>query len=203
MQMQYENIFMRLKDFGFFDVFLPFMLIFSFSFAIAKQIPHIEQKQAGILALVIALISVATHVTDFGGGNIDVVDFINGIIPGITGLVIALIGFFLILALVAPRFVERLSDEDSEKNYPALLIIIPLIIVGYILVNQAGWVGEDSSISAGMIGSWLENPENAAWVTMLIVFVVLIWFITRPQKNDNTKMKNFLTDLFIGREKKE
>ncbi len=197
--MQYENVFMQLEDFGLFDVLLPFLLIFSFSFIIAQQLPKIERKQAGILALVISFLSVATHVIEIEGVNFDVVDFINGIIPGITGLVIAIIGFFFILALIAPKFVEELGGDNP--NYPILMIAIPLIIVVYIVVTQAGLVGENSSISLGVMGSWLENPENAALATMIIVIIVTIWFVAKEGKSKYT-LKNFFEDLFIGRKNK-
>ncbi len=197
----YESIFLRLEEFGLFDVFLPFLLIFSLTFFIAQSIPHVENKQAGILALVVALIAIATHVTDFGGANIDVVDFIHGLIPGLTGLVVGIIAIFFILAVIAPGFMKQM--REGKISPPSIIIIIALIIATYLIVSQAGILGEGSSVSLGFLGSWLEDPENVTWVVMLIIFGASIWFITRPEGKDDDDGKdkllyNLFKNLFTG-----
>jgi tellurite resistance protein TehA-like permease len=204
----YESIFLTLEEFGLFDVFLPFLLIFSLVYLIAQSIPHVGDKEAGILALVVGLIAIATHVTDFGGGTIDVVDFIHGIIPGLTGIIVGVIAIFFVLAVVAPKFVSDIKEHNISP--PTILILIALILAIYLIVSQAGILGPGSSVSLGFMGSWLEDPENVTWVVMLIVFGASIWFIVRGDNKTNEQvgqeekmLSKLLRNLFLGNKYKE
>ncbi|MDK2907972.1 MAG: hypothetical protein PWQ87_430 [Candidatus Woesearchaeota archaeon] len=173
--MDYTDMFMQLEELGLFDVFLPFLLIFSLAFMVANLMPKMGRKNAGIFALVISLLSVATHVIDFGVG-IDVVAFINSILPGIAALVIGIIAIFFVLGLVAPNAIE-----SSNKWFGGIAGVIALIIVIIGLAQQAS-VGSGGYQWNSFV-NWLASPETIAWLVMIGAFIASIWFITSGGKD--------------------
>lgn len=173
--MDYTDMFMQLEELGLFDVFLPFLLIFSLAFMVANLMPKMGRKNAGIFALVISLLSVATHVIDFGVG-IDVVAFINSILPGIAALVIGIIAIFFVLGLVAPNAIE-----SSNKWFGGIAGVIALIIVIIGLAQQAS-VGSGGYQWNSFV-NWLTSPETIAWLVMIGAFIASIWFITSGGKD--------------------
>jgi len=173
--MDYTDMFIQLEELGLFDVFLPFLLIFSLAFMVANLMPKMGRKNAGIFALVISLLSVATHVIDFGVG-IDVVAFINSILPGIAALVIGIIAIFFVLGLVAPNAIE-----SSNKWFGGIAGVIALIIVIIGLAQQAS-VGSGGYQWNSFV-NWLTSPETIAWLVMIGAFIASIWFITSGGKD--------------------
>jgi len=181
--MDYTDMFIQLEELGLFDVFLPFLLIFSLAFMVANLMPKMGRKNAGIFALVISLLSVATHVIDFGVG-IDVVAFINSILPGIAALVIGIIAIFFVLGLVAPNAIE-----SSNKWFGGIAGVIALIIVIIGLAQQAS-VGSGGYQWNSFV-NWLTSPETIAWLVMIGAFIASIWFITSGGKDkDKGSVKN-------------
>lgn len=168
--MDYADMFMQLEDLGFFDVFLPFLLIFSLAFVVANLMPKMGRKNAGIFALVISLLSVATHVIDFGVG-IDVVAFINSILPGIAALLIGIIAIFFVLGLVAPNAINPVN-----KWIGVIAGVIALIIVIIGLMQQAP--ASPSGYQWNSFVNWLTAPDTIAWLVMIGAFIASIWFIT-------------------------
>ncbi|MDI3474112.1 MAG: hypothetical protein PWR30_435 [Candidatus Woesearchaeota archaeon] len=190
--MDYTDMFMQLEAVGLFDVFLPFLLIFSLAFMVANLMPHMGRKNAGIFALVVSLLSVATHVIDFGVG-IDVVEFINSVLPGIAALLIGIIAIFFVLGLVAPKAIE-----SSNKWFGLIAGLIALVIVIIGLIQQAPPVSGPSWYWWNSFLNWLTAPENIAWIAMIIAFVASIWFITSEGKDKGGKSNDGSPQVVIN-----
>lgn len=188
--MDYTDMFIQLEELGLFDVFLPFLLIFSLAFMVANLMPKMGRKNAGIFALVISLLSVATHVIDFGVG-IDVVAFINSILPGIAALVIGIIAIFFVLGLVAPD-----SIDSTNKWFGGIAGVIALIIVIIGLAQQAS-VGSGGYRWNSFV-NWITSPETFAWLVMIGAFIASIWFITSEGGNKGGKSNDKSSQVVIN-----
>ncbi len=180
-----------LQYLGVADVILPFLLVFTISFAILSRIKILgKEKKArrfdAIVSLVFGLSLVIPHVLGrypFGRSPVDV---INQSMPNIAVFLVAII----LLMLMIGAFGIRWDMEGNSAG--SLWVFLSLGIVTYIFGTSAGW------FHGGQFPprlDWLANPQTQALLITLLVFGAIVWFITREEKEgdggDNMLVKTF------------
>jgi hypothetical protein len=167
--MEFEDFFVQLDNWGLTDVLLPFLLIFTILFAIFQK-SHIlgEGKRNFNVAVsgIIAFMTVIPHVTQ-PGSRLDVIQYMNAALPKISIVAVAVIMALFLIGLFGG---EAKWMGGSLSGWIAL---VAFGVVVYVFGAEADW--------------WTGIPEKYSWwgsetssiVIIILVFAIVIWFITR------------------------
>ena len=112
---------MFLRDFGLFDVVLPFLLVFAIVFAILEKTKILGQEEGGapkrninsIVSFVIALLVVSTN---------KIVTALNEALPNIVLLVVILVSFLLLIGVFSKS--EELDFYAKHKGWYRFFMVI-------------------------------------------------------------------------------
>jgi len=177
-----------LRDFGLFDVVLPFLLVFTIVFAIlektrllgtvkVKELGDIPNKNLNsMVAFVVGLLVVATA---------NVVRTINESLPNIIILVVASVSFLIMIGVFF-KTGEMDFRKEHSKWYMAFVIIMFIFVVG-IFFNSIYDADGNSFLEIGLF--FISQNYSTAAVTSIIFLAVMIFaivFVTRGKK-DQTK----------------
>lgn len=193
----FENFIIMLDQWGFIDVVVPFFLIFTVVFAVLQKSQILGRGKKNfnvIVALVIALGVIIPHVTGSYSTSTDVVVIINTALPNISLIIIASIAALLLIGVFTP------SDATLPKALQGLALIFSIIATIVIFLNAAGVYQMPDWLR------WLEDPETQTAIIVILVFGLIIWFITKePKEKEETKtekgLTKFLKSLAPGEEK--
>ncbi len=191
-----------LTRWGVFDVILPFILVFTIVYAILKK-TRILGNQARNFNVVISLVMgaavIVPHVLygDRSGamspylanGFPDVVNIINRALPSVSVVLVAIIMLLLILGVWG----HRITLANSSLS--GLIALLSFLAVIWIFGAAAEWWY--------LPGWWwtqaLLDPDTQALVVTILIFAIVIWFITKEEKTEDKKETTFLKsfgDLF-------
>lgn len=184
--MAMQDVLLIFNNLGLTDVILPFILIFTVIYAILEKSKILGQKKQYNVAisLVISLIPVMSHIT---GRGPDVITIINNALPGIALWIVMFIAILLLIGLGG----GNLSILGS--GVMGVLVVLSILIVVFVFGNAAGVVhGWPNWLN------WLKDPATQAVIIVIVVFGLIIWFVTREP---STGQGNFLEGLKnLGRE---
>ena len=190
MYLDFRGMMYNLESIGLLDVLLPFILIFTLVFAVLQKtkILGVDEKDKPrknfnvILALVMALGVIIPHVTGRYVYGISVVDVINRAIPNISLLVVGIVMVMLVTGVFG-------NPLNTSKSYLGSgFIMLSILAVALIFAIAAGW------ISRGYIPRWLYflyDPQFQALIVTILVFAIIINFITKEDKPKNDDKKGF------------
>ena len=167
-----------LEQYGLTDVLLPFLLIFAVVFAILQKVKIFGKDKKNInviLSLVIGLLVVIPHVTNSYPPGQDVVEIMNSAIPNISIILIAIVMLLILVGVFG-------SEVDiAGTSLAGWIALASFLVVGYIFGRSAGWFQYWPDWLW-----WLDDPNTQALVVILLVFGVLIWFVTKePGSRDD------------------
>ncbi|MBI2632702.1 hypothetical protein HYW75_06880 [Candidatus Pacearchaeota archaeon] len=179
-----ENSIQFFRDFGLFDVVLPFLLVFTIIFAILEKtkILGTDGKKDGVdipkknlnsmVAFVTALLVVATN---------KIVSALNQALPNVVFLVVVSISFLILVGVF--RKDEELDFRGSHGRYYAAFIFFFLIAVSWIFLDA---LPRDDGISWGdYLFTYILNNTSGAVVTSMIFLGVILgvmYYVTkRPE----------------------
>ena len=160
------------KEFGLFDIVLPFLLIFTISFALLEKSRILGVEGSGdkatskknlnaMVAFVLGLLVVTAN---------KVVNAINTALPNIVFLIIILISFLL---LIGTFFKTGELEFFKEYSWTKIIfMIVLLILVILIFLNSIPTSTGESWLSYAF--NYTLNNFSGAIVTSLIVLVVVI-----------------------------
>ncbi len=184
MEYQFQDFIESLESWGVADVLLPFLLIFTIVYAVLQKSNILGREKKNfnvIISLVIALSVIIPHVLDTYPSGLDVVDIINESLPQIALIAVAFVMLLILAGLV--------GVDIAGKSMAGLFVAIAIIAVVAIFGGSAGlWESE-----------WLYNAVGEGTVSviiMILVFGLVIWFITREKKEPGEKMGGWLKDVF-------
>ncbi|MGE0793590.1 MAG: hypothetical protein AB7V77_05430 [Candidatus Woesearchaeota archaeon] len=169
--MGFESLIYTLDNWGFMDVILPFILIFTIVFAVLEKTKILgkEDKQvrkyATIISLVVAFSIIVPHITGTYYYGFDAVKIINDALPQVGLLLVAIVMMLLTVGLWTGK-----SPDGSKGIGPWLVTASILFIIG-IFAALLGWLD---------VPYWLRNLLNSdvmALVIALLVFGIIIKFI--------------------------
>jgi len=185
---QLGNFLGALESWGLTDVLLPFLLVFTLVFAVLQKTHILGEDKKNfnvVIALVMGLTFVIPHVTGSYATNYDPVNIINGFLPGISLVMIAVIMLFILLGLWG-------SNTDWFGGSPSgLIALIAAVAVVWIFGASANWWNGWGWFT-GFFGE-----DAVALIIIILVFAIIIYWIT---KSDRTTSGEFglkrLGDMF-------
>ncbi|MFT4303416.1 MAG: hypothetical protein ACMXYG_02550 [Candidatus Woesearchaeota archaeon] len=185
--MNFTTFIETLSRWGVAEVLLPFILIFTIVFAILQKSEILgkgKKNYNSMVALVFGLGIVFSHVLNFYPTGVSPVDLINRALPQVSIVLVAIVALLLIIGIMGGE-VKWIGSSIS-----GWLAIISLLIILYIFGRASGWGGFMAETPQWL--RWLDNPDTQAFIIIILVFAILIWYITK----DETKQKsNILTSV--------
>ncbi|HYD02697.1 MAG TPA: hypothetical protein VEC16_00200 [Alphaproteobacteria bacterium] len=176
---------MAMQNAGIADIILPFILIFTLVFAILQKTKILgvddDTKKPRknfnvVVALVMGLGVVIPHVTgSYPSPNMDVVNIINTALPNISVVIVAVI--MLLLMIGAFGGDVNIAGSNRLAGYAVFFsIAVTIFIFGTAAYwwNLPAWA------------SFMLNPDLQALIVIILVFGVIISFITgddEPKKD--------------------
>src|SRR3989338_5146073 len=179
-----QDFVMILESWGLTDVMLPFLLIFVIIFAVlqkARILGEDKKKFNVIIALVMGLLVVITHVLNYYPPNGDPVDIMNQALPQVSLIAVAVIMLLILIGLFGGE------SKWMGSSLSGWIAIAAFIVVLIIFGGAAGWWASWDWFY-GTFGT-----ETVAVVVMVLVFAIIIWWITRGEGKE--KEANTLANL--------
>jgi hypothetical protein len=168
----------QLESFGVLDVLLPFLLVFTIAFAVFQKsrILGPDSKRFNTLvSLVLALAVVIPHVVN-PGGPADVVNIINAALPNVSLLMIASMMVLLLIGVFG-------TDVNiAGTNLEGIVVILSFLAVGFTFLVSAGVIDNPPSWL-----SWLFDPQTESILVAILVFGIIVWFITKEDRPENQR----------------
>ncbi|MBN1645673.1 hypothetical protein JW868_01385 [Candidatus Woesearchaeota archaeon] len=181
-----------MEDVGIADVLLPFILIFTVVFAIlqktrilsgGKTITTHHRNMNAMISMVMGFAVVIPHITGSYPYGADVVEILNAAVPKVSLVIIIVLMIMVLLGLFGWEFAE----PGEENTWAGILGIIGVLVVVFIFVSSSGWGNT-------YLPYWLQNvldSETKNIIIMLIVFGLVIFFITKPEKETEKRGRGF------------
>ena len=174
------------REFGLFDVVLPFLFVFTVVFAILektrilgtmnynnKEIPN--KNLNSMVAFVVGLLVVATA---------NVVRTINESLPNVIILVTAAVSFLLMIGVFF-----KTDEMDFKKDHPkwfmAFMIIMFVAVIG-IFLNSI-YDAQGNSYLEIALSFIISNWDSAIITSIIVLGVILlaIWWVARSPKENS------------------
>jgi len=177
------------RDFGLFDIVLPFLLVFTIVFAIlektrilgtvkmkgGEEIPN--KNLNSMVAFVVGLLVVATA---------NVVRTINESLPNVVLLIVASVSFLLMIGIFLKT--DELDFSNKHKYwYRSFMVIMFIAVIGIFLSSIYDANGNSYLEIAGffLIQNWSEAVVTS--VVFLIIVIGAIWYVARGDKQKTQK----------------
>ncbi|MBR9700502.1 hypothetical protein GOV11_01410 [Candidatus Woesearchaeota archaeon] len=173
--MAYQDIFYRFADLGAVDVFIPFILIFTIVFAVLQKIKLFgkdSKRYNVVIGLVMGLSVVFPHVLGYYPPEKDIVLIINQALPNVSIVIVAIVMALLVIGVFGARW------EIGEGTLSGWVAIMSFLLIIYIFGAAANW---------WYYPGWLwmmQDPETVTLVITILVFAIIIWFITKEEKEE-------------------
>jgi len=190
----FDNFVVTLQDWGVVDVALPFLLVFTIVFAILEKteiLGHGKKNFNVMIGIVMGAAVVIPHVTSSYPISFDPVNIINGALPSVSILVVAIIMLLILIGVFAHDKVML------GMSMPGWVTILSIIAIVFIFGASAGWWGTGVG---GSVSDFLGNDVITVLI-MLLVFGLILSFITSDghgTKEGTLKKIGIDTDKLFG-----
>ena len=186
--MMFENLVYTLDAIGVTDVLLPFILIFTVVFATLQKTKILGDGRKNfnvIIALVMGFSVVVPHVTGNYPFNFDPVDVINASLPQVSILIVAVLMLLLIVGVFG------VNIEIAGTSLGGIITFASIVIVAAIFGGSLGWFQWPGWLR------FLDDPQLKALVVMILIFGIIIYFITKEDREDKKRegVGHFWEDL--------
>lgn len=155
------------------EALLPFLLIFTLIFAVLQRskILGTDKKNFNVVvALVIALLVVIPHITGTYPYDQDVVRIINSAIPPIAGVMVAILTLMLLVGIWGVEVNWVGGTITSWIALISFLVVVYIFGAAANLWTYTPWLW------------WLSDPNTQSLIIIILIFAILIWFITKEPK---------------------
>jgi hypothetical protein len=172
----FVNLFLWMEQLGLLDALLPFLLIFTLVFAALQKTKIIgsgEKRFNVIIALVLAFAVVLPHLMGTYPPGQDVVIIINTALPNISVVLVAILAILLLIGVFAP--------VNLAGTMLGGLLVFGSIIAVVFFFGQAAGIWEEFPPFLG----FLNDPDTQALIIILVIFGLVLWFITREEPGVN------------------
>ncbi|MFH0978136.1 MAG: hypothetical protein V1837_02420 [Candidatus Woesearchaeota archaeon] len=189
----FQEALQNLEDLGLSDVLLPFLLVFTIIFAVLQKTNILGKDKRNwniIVALVISLSVVIPHVTGTYPADGDIVTIMNHSLPNVSIVIVAIVMFLILIGLLGGE------AKWMGGSLSGWIVILSAILVFFIFGRSAGWF---ETLPNWL--QWLDNSETQALIIVILVFGIIIWFITKDDKKEGprTKFMSDIGDFFKGK----
>lgn len=181
----FNQAIISLENWGLSDVVLPFFLIFTIVFAVLQKTKILgkDSKNFNVMvSLVLGLSTVIPHVLNIYPAEADVVNIINTALPNVSLVIIAVIMVIMIIGLFAGGEMTGYTSGG--------IVLAAFVVVIYIFGASAGWWN-----LAGW-ADFLTDQDTQALLVVILVFGIVIWFITRDKESAGENMLSGWKDFF-------
>jgi len=159
-----------LKEFGFFDIVLPFLLIFAITFAVLEKTEIFGKDKKNInsmIAFVMGLLFVAVP---------KVVSVVQESLPNIGVMLVVLMSFMMLIGF----FVSHEEGKHFfQENTPLKVIFVLAVLIGttIIFLDAIGW-WEDIWNDAG---GWFSSTAGVTLIFLAIIVAAILFIAREPQ----------------------
>lgn len=188
MVFNFEYSVFALERLGIVDVILPFIIIFTIIYATlqkTKILGRDSKKFNVVIALVMGLAVVIPHVMGTYPPNGDVVEIMNNALPNVSLVALAFVMVMLIMGIIGGEV------NFAGTTLGGIGVFVSIIAVFLIFLTSANvWQNVPWWLN------WTYDPYIKELVIVILVFGVIIWFITKEDKgNEPGIFKRGLEDL--------
>lgn len=177
-----------LEDFGLTDVLLPFLLVFTIVFSVLQKtkIMGDDKKNINVIfSMVLGLLVVIPHVTNSYPPDADVVEIMNKALPQVSLLFVALMLLIIMVGIFYPT-------QYGAGSWTSIATIIGIVGLVWIFGASIGWFdGWDWFI-------YTFGEDAVTLAIVLIVFAVIIGFLTSEKKTSGTRFMEGIDRMFRG-----
>lgn len=180
---QMTQVISTLQSWGFVNALLPFALIFAILYAILDRIQIFgkgQKKVNVVISLVISLLIVIPHIMGQYPANTDPINIINQMLPTLGILLVSILLVLILLGLVLGK----------QEKHSTLMVWIVAISVGILLYTIASAIWPTLPF-----GNLFIDPTTVALVIVLLVFGLIVWFITKEGGGPKPKPTKALRDI--------
>ena len=171
----FSEFFFTLQSYGFYEFFLPFLLIFSIVFAILQKIRVLGDKKGVhiVVALAVGLLAIQ---------NSFVVFLINNFLTNIALVIILIIMFLVILGLLA-------GDQVGAAKINWIIMVVALVGIFWALFYDF------------FAGTWVlpqlftMNSSSQGSLLTILIFVVVIYMVVGGFGGEKSKDAGPLFEL--------
>ncbi len=174
--MNFVEVISRLEGFGLTDALLPFLLIFTLMFAVLQKVKIFGKDKKNInviISVIMGLLVIIPHIMGTYPAGKDVVEIINSAIPSVSLIVVAILMVLILLGVFGSEI------DIAGTSLAGWIALLSFGVVTFIFGRAAGWF----TYMPNWL-SWLDDPDTQAMVIILLVFGMLIWFVTKEPKTD-------------------
>src|SRR3989344_6132406 len=176
-----------LRDFGLFDVILPFLLVFTVTFAVLEKtrilgstkihgtdesIPN--KNLNAMVSFVVALLVVATA---------NIVRALNESLPNIVLLLVASLSFLILIGIFG-KYELDFSEKHKKWNMAFIIIMFIGVILIFLNAIYMNIAGEEVSVLEYSIDWIIDNWSGTIFgsIVILVIVVVAIGYITSSKQ---------------------
>lgn len=186
----------QLQNMGVADVILPFLLVFTIVFAVLQKTQILGDKSEakkynGVVAFVMGLTLVFSHILGFFPPHQDPVNIINAALPNISVVLIAIVMVLLLLGV----FGADVNILGNSLNGWVFFLMAAIVI--YVFGTAAGYFGN------GRFPDWLwflSDPNTQSLLIVILVFGGIIWLIMREPDKDKKEKDPYLVPIYNGKQ---
>ncbi len=181
-----QNAVQFFKDFGLFDVVLPFLLVFALVFAILEKTRILGTEGAGekaipkrnlntLVAFVIGMITIATN---------KIVNAINTALPNVVLVIVAFVAFLLMIGIFFGT--GEMNFAQQHKKFAMGFIVVSLIILVIIVLDSITLASGQSWLDylIEYIGNNASGPVVMSILFLIIALVAIVYITTTPKKGE-------------------
>lgn len=174
----FNDMISMLAAIGVWDIVLPFMLIFTIVYAtltttlksmFGKSDDNDNSKYAMVISFVIGLGVVIPHAIGAYPPGANVVEIINRSLPQVALIAVAILGLMILLGMFGIK-----TTDFGGQGIMLFIVAASILFIVYIFGSSAGWWSSPS----GPL-SFLNDPDTMTLVISLLVFGLVVWFITK------------------------
>jgi len=178
--MVFEGIINVFMQWDIIEFLVPFLLVFTIVYAVLQKTKILGDGRKNynvIIALVMGLAVVVPHFTGMYT-SFDPVYVINSSLPQVSIILVAIVMVLLIIGVFGNEF------DIAGTSLAGWVALVAIIIVALIFGSSVGW------FSLPMwLGFLAINPDLQALIVMVLIFAVIIWFITKEPKKEDQKRR--------------
>ena len=178
-----------LSRYGIFDVIIPFILVFTITYAIllkTKLLGEGKTKFATVVALAIGLIFITPHITGNYPAEADPVLIVNNAVPNVSVLGVMVVMLMILLGLLG---------WTMGGGIQALAVIASLIAVVVIFGRAIGWFQ--------YLPQWaffLDDPDFQILIVIILVFGLIVnWVTSEPGTGSSYESANKFIEFLRGK----
>ncbi len=176
--MNLYDAFQYLNELGVTDVILPFLLVFTIVYAVLYRSQILGDNKKPFNKIVAMVIGLAVIFPQFTGIGPNVVPVINKALPSVSVIVIAVV---MVLILIG---VWGADVNIAGKSFGGWVVVLSLVAVAIIFLDSSGFLPFIPIRLSNLLGS-----ETLSLVIILLVFGIIISFITAEEKPEDKRVK--------------